>query len=357
MVSEYTFGRMACLFSGLVGDLRRGWWCVGLLLVCLNPTARAQQVAVPAVDASAKPPPVLLVESEAQGIDPIVGRFATDVLVEAIAERGYRVIDPEATRQLMLAAGIAYPPQPADLWRMMESAQAARAVHLSLWAAEGRYALRMVVASADGLGPYYGEGFADQVQLGAELKRVLADTLPAPGEQRKLPAKEDALLSRSELGERYFATLEPPPPPLPRHRPLRFVLQGGTAFGITNDGFRNHGLGGRLDYRPSPQTAVGMHVSYQSLKGRNGRVASLLTYGQFEQRVWLDDRGTFQVPLRLELGYLVRNGPFARLAAGLGVNLGKRVDLVAELLAPTLWMTPEQLLFSLDLGLELGVKL
>ena len=322
------------------------------LSLCASINARAQ-ASEPLPDA----PRALLVESETQGIDPIVGRFVTEVLAARIAERGYEVVDPEAARQIMLSAGIAYPPQPADLWRMMADARAARAVHATVWAAEGRYALRIAVASADGRGPYYGEGFADQVQLGAAATKALDDTLPAPNEVREVPAKQEQLLTRSELGERYFATLEPPPPPLPRHRPLRVVLQGGTAFGITADGFRNHNAGGRLDFRPSPETAVGIHVSYQSLKGRVRRVASLLSYAQFEHRVWLDGRGTFQVPLRLALGYLVRNGPFARLATGLGVNLGKRVDLVAEVVAPTLWMTSEQLLFSLDVGIELGVKL
>jgi hypothetical protein len=62
------------------------------------------------------------------------------------------------------------------------------------------------------------------------------------------------------------------------------------------------------------------------------------------------------IPLRAATGYLPKNGPFARLSVGLGVRSGN-VDFTFELLAPTLWVTRDEPVLSMDLAAEIAVHL
>jgi len=61
--------------------------------------------------------------------------------------------------------------------------------------------------------------------------------------------------------------------------------------------------------------------------------------------------------MRFAAGYLPNNGPFTRVSAGLGYALSPRMDLIAELFAPTLWSSRNQAAASLDLAVEIAFKL
>ena len=62
------------------------------------------------------------------------------------------------------------------------------------------------------------------------------------------------------------------------------------------------------------------------------------------------------VPLRFASGYLTSNGPVARLATGLAIAVGKKVDLI-PVLGSMVWITNNQNLLSLDLALEVAFRL
>lgn len=338
---------------------------LALCLCLLTAAVRAEGVAS-AGDRSAtgdvnelsdERPLLLLVETETQDIDPVVGRFVNARVAALAEDLGYRVAAPKHTREAMVRLGITYPPTMVDLWTMMHAEGASRALLVSVWSAGGRYALRVAVGSADGSGPYYAEGQGDRALVLEALARAVAEALPAPGQVFEGADPETTLEREAQEGTQYYDTAGPRPPPSPRHRPLRLVLHGDTSFGFSRDDFRNHSVGGRLDYRIDPELAIGAFVGYANLKGRDGRASSLVAYMQLEDRVPLTRSGSVQVPLRVSLGYLAKNGPLLRLAAGVGFTLGERVDVAIDLLTPTFWLTPQSLLFSLDLGLELGVRL
>lgn len=328
-----------------------------LLWPAVGGLASAQVAPVPSASTQAPAPQGLMViETETRGIDPVVGRSINQRVQARAAALGYRVLPPAHSRQAMLAVGVAYPPSMTDLWTVMHRAGAARAAFVTVWAAAGRYAFVVALASADGSGPTYARGHGGQGDLLDRFDRALARVLPPPGQPLATedPARQRRLQARA--GAKYYDTAGPRPPPVPRHRSWRVALQGTTAFGLDDDGFRNHTLGVRFDYRLDAHGALGLSLAYANLKGRQARAQSLMVAAQFEDRVPLTRGGSFHIPLRAVVGYVINNGPALRFAAGLAVDLGERTELVVELLAPTFWVAPGSLLFSLDLGAEVGIR-
>ncbi|MEA2700416.1 MAG: hypothetical protein QOI66_4687 [Myxococcales bacterium] len=147
----------------------------------------------------------------------------------------------------------------------------------------------------------------------------------------------------------------PPEPPVATTLPLRLALQTEAAFGVITGAFRNQLVGARLDLGFSPRVHFGGYLGYANLKGKDGRANSALTYAQLEYLAGdLDARVRY--PIRFASGYLGGNGPVVRLTAGLAIALTPKLDLITELLAPTLWVTNNQLLLSMSLSLELALR-
>jgi hypothetical protein len=136
---------------------------------------------------------------------------------------------------------------------------------------------------------------------------------------------------------------------------MRFAVQTEAALGVYPGDFYNHLAGVRLDLVFSPHVSFGGYVGYANLKGKDGRASNVLPYAQVEYM--LGSPGGIRFPLRFASGYLPRNGPVVRLSAGFAFPLTPKVDLVTELLVPTIWITRDQMLLSMDLALELCFRL
>jgi hypothetical protein len=152
------------------------------------------------------------------------------------------------------------------------------------------------------------------------------------------------------------ATTPAPPAPIEERLPVRLALQTEGAVGVGTGKFYNQLVGGRLDARFSPRLSLGGYLGYANLKGANGRAHSALTYAQVECLLG-DLNNKVRVPLRFASGYLGGNGPIVRAALGFAFALGQNVDLVTELIAPTVWFTNNQTLLSMNWSLELAFKL
>lgn len=138
--------------------------------------------------------------------------------------------------------------------------------------------------------------------------------------------------------------------------PLRLALQTEGAAGVGTGTFYNQLFGARLDLRFSPKVSLGGYLGYANLKGKDGRAHAPLGYAQLEYLLG-DTAATVRFPLRFASGYLGGgNGPIVRAAGGLAFALGPSFDLVTEL-APMVWLSNNQTLLSLDLALELAIKL
>jgi hypothetical protein len=190
----------------------------------------------------------------------------------------------------------------------------------------------------------------------------LPQALPAPDAAQAAAPKAAAQTAQAVTAEtakpapqgpRFFEG-PPPKPAEPYH--YRVALHDDVAFGLSTGWFWNDVIGLRVDAQVADATFVGVHLGYADLQGRHGRAHSVLPYAQLEQRIPLVGRSV-EIPLRFDLGYLVRNGGFLRLSSGLAFALSERFALVLDLLAPTFWLTPQSSLFSLDLGAELCVTL
>jgi hypothetical protein len=162
-------------------------------------------------------------------------------------------------------------------------------------------------------------------------------------------------------------TADPPAPPPPivqqppaaqppaRERiPMRLALQTEGAIGVYPGDFYNHTVGARLDLVVSPHVSFGGYLGYINLKGKDGRASDLLTYVQVEYLA--GSPGGIRIPIRFASGYLPRNGPVVRAATGFGFSITPTLDLVAELLAPMVWVTRDQMVLSMNLAAELAYR-
>ena len=100
--------------------------------------------------------------------------------------------------------------------------------------------------------------------------------------------------------------------------------------------------------------AAGAYVAYANLKGKDGRASNVLTMFMVDYRVRLTHSGALQLPLRYSIGYLPKNGPVMRMSAGLGYSVSDSVDLVLDLVAPTLWVSGDQTVLSMDIAAEVS---
>jgi hypothetical protein len=342
-----------------------------------------------AANAAAQPDPrpsLVLLETQTLGIDPVVGRFVDRALRRGAEGAGYAVMPAEAGRLALEELKVAYPPGMGDLWRATYRLRAERGVFAVVWAVAGRYVVQVRVASLDGSGPFYAQGEADTADLDQEVASLLSQALPQAAAKATAPsaavapapvAAGGAVPALSEPTQPAPAQPAPSPtqapdadatarepqaslgatPGGPQEPPrVRLALHDDVAFGIARQSFVNDVLAAGADLRFGPGSWLGGYIGYANLPGRASRVQSVLCYVQVEQRVPLVE-GALAIPLRFDLGYLARNGGFLRLSSGLSVALGDRAELVLDLLAPAFWMTPSTTLFSLDLGLELGLLL
>ena len=146
-----------------------------------------------------------------------------------------------------------------------------------------------------------------------------------------------------------------PQPTAPPRLPMRLALQTEGAIGLYPGDFYNHLVGGRFDLVFSPHVSFGGYVGYANLKGKEGRASNMLAYVQAEYMAGAPNG--VRVPFRFASGYLPRNGPIVRLSAGFAFPLTPKIDLVTEVLVPTIWITRDQMLLSMDLALELLFRL
>jgi hypothetical protein len=136
----------------------------------------------------------------------------------------------------------------------------------------------------------------------------------------------------------------------------RLAPTSTSAFGVSNAGFYNHLLGARLDYRFTPGFAFGAALAYANLKGKTGRAHNLLPEAAFEYRIaWAGHK--LGIPLRFASGFLPRNGPTLRVAAGLDLALSDSASLELMLLEPMIWVNRERPEVSVNASASLRLAL
>jgi hypothetical protein len=121
------------------------------------------------------------------------------------------------------------------------------------------------------------------------------------------------------------------------------------------DEFGNSILGGHLDWAFARSLSLGGYLGLANLKGKDRRVTVLLPCVLLSHEEPPAAGRSISYPLRFAGGYLARNGPVARLGAGMAWAAGRTWDVVVDL-APMAWVTHEQLVLSLNLGLEIRFR-
>jgi hypothetical protein len=124
---------------------------------------------------------------------------------------------------------------------------------------------------------------------------------------------------------------------------------------VTPGKFQNTLLAGHLDYAFASRVSLGGYLALANLKGKDRRVNALMPCAlvTYEKPPGPDHSISF--PIQFATGYLARNGPVARLAAGLAWAVGRRTDVIFDL-ATMAWVTRDEMLLSVDVAFELRFR-
>jgi hypothetical protein len=150
---------------------------------------------------------------------------------------------------------------------------------------------------------------------------------------------------------------EPEPPPGQGPFPTRasWSLQLESAQGVATGKFQNSLLAGHIDYAFASRLKLGGYLALANLKGKDKRVSALLPCALVTYEKPPGPGRSISFPIQFATGYLTRNGPVARLAAGLAWAVGKRTDLIFALGAMA-WTTRDELLLSANVAIELRFR-
>lgn len=307
--------------------------------------ARTQEAQGPdgqteSVEDPPSPRTVVLLPVVGLGVDDLVPPIVQVEVADVIRDMGYAITEspPVAIRTA------------ADLWRVTWAGQGSRGVSVRVSTARDQYLVEVIVVSLDGTGPFFGRGQAAPDGLRAEVRRVLAETLPPPGIwfTRSIPPVQP-IQARHELGNPTERSLSRRDREAPR---WGATLATEAGFGSSPSFFYNHFVGLRLDYRFFRDFWVGVGVHYANLHAYQGRADNFLLMGHIEDRVRLSSRFDLQLPLRIGVGYIPNNGAVLRFSAGLRYPIAPRVELGVDLLAPTIYFLGSQVVTAFHLGLE-----
>jgi hypothetical protein len=119
--------------------------------------------------------------------------------------------------------------------------------------------------------------------------------------------------------------------------------------------FQNALLAGHVDYSFASRTSLGGYLALANLKGKDRRVSALMPCALVTYEKPPGPGHSISFPLQFATGYLTRNGPVARLAAGLAWAVGKHTDLIFDLATMT-WVTRDEMLLSVNVAVELRFR-
>ena len=136
--------------------------------------------------------------------------------------------------------------------------------------------------------------------------------------------------------------------------PRRVAVHATTAFGLRGRHFVNQLVGVRADLITASRFAVELDVAYANLDGKDERVHNVLPQLALRYRAPFGGSG-FGMPLRFAGGFLPKNGPTARVAAGIDFDASDAVRIELTPLEPMLWVVRERSELSLDVGANFSV--
>lgn len=322
-------------------------------------SAPALTEVVPPAPGTEEGPPssdrcLIIVDAASIGVAPVVAQHITSRMRELGSQMGYSVLSRPATVTAARRVRMPFPPNHGDLWRTAFAASCHRVGFARVWARNGRYEFEMVVGSLDGTGPFTNRGSGSAQDLLSHVGTIFTELLPAASDWDQNRYEELSTTLQNQT--RAVATPpepEPEPPPPFVGRRFQLAFSSESAIGTSSEGFYNHLLGVRADYRMSPKVLLGVYVGYANLSGRNARASNVLSYAQLESRIRLRAHHLVSFPMRFGFGYLPLNGPFIRMSAGINFPIGDRMEFGLDLLAPTFWVLPDSTPISLNLSAEI----
>jgi hypothetical protein len=169
--------------------------------------------------------------------------------------------------------------------------------------------------------------------------------VPAPAPEASTPVEAPSVGTQAEAAQ--SGTLAP--------SRASWSLQLESAQGVATGKFANTLLAGHLDYAFASRLGLGGYLAIANLKGKDRRVSALLPAALVSYEKPPGAGHSVSFPIQFATGYLARNGPVAKLAAGLAWAVGRRTDIIFSL-ATMAWVTRDDMLLSVNLALELRFR-
>jgi hypothetical protein len=306
---------------------------------------------------------------------------------QTLTSLGYLVTSDMATVAAAQRARMAYPPAPADLWRVTLSAGVDRTAFARVWADGGRYVFELSVASADGTGPFFARGSSGAEDLYPVVERLTREAMPPPSTwdadaaaRYRAPVTATATAAAAtSAASPHAGQLAAPRPQVaagpvgnpfvramtPRAtraadspgRPLQLALYSVSAIGADGNRFYNHLVELSIGARLRRGIILSLQVGYANLNGRGQRQHNILPMLVFEKRLRLAPGLDLSIPIKGAVGFLPFNGPVLRLSAGVAYAVSERVEITADLLSPSFWMVDESFYVSMNVAVGLIVRL
>jgi|GEM_PF-3557618 len=180
---------------------------------------------------------------------------------------------------------------------------------------------------------------------------------PPPGTQYPWypPPPKPSSPSTAQPQSSAAATSTPPSPAVPSPSRASWSLQLESAQGVATGKFQNTLLAGHVDYSFASRVGLGGYLAIANLKGKDRRVNALMPCALVTYENPPGPGHSISFPLQFSTGYLTRNGPVARLAAGLAWAVGRRTDIVFDV-ATMAWVTRDEMLLSVNAAIELRFR-
>jgi len=310
----------------------------------------------PLPSAAPAPPPAVLAPSSASpsvavfpvhvaaGLDPSLAELVGRKLGQSARALGYSLVDALVTARAASGSSGALTPERAG--ELVRQTGAVHGLFASVWAEGGSYRVSIQLTPRSGA-PRVGSASGVSSDLYASVDAAVRSLLPLASAPAAVVPPPTAP-----------SPAAPGPPPAAPEEPFpegrfRLALGGEAAFGFSPGPFRNYLAGARFDRRFRDDVSMGLGVYYANLKGKDGRAHNVLPWALFEYRI--DLGADWAVPLRFASGYLPKNGPVVKVAAGVSLPLGQDLELSTELLNLTTWVTHERAVVSADVAAELGI--
>ncbi len=327
-----------------------------------EPVAPVATVAPPAV--ASRELMVAVVDAAPLGVEAAAATYVTETLRLATTAAGRTPVPTQELYEVARRLGLGFPVPPDGLLAAARELSVPIALTADVRAGGGFYIVRVRARFAQEIAERTREVVATQWTLGDAVRAAVPELLAAERRPIDPSTMVPGVTMLPDAGD-----YQPPRPRRPpRLHPQALELSLGFQFtlGPGSDSFWNFLGTARATWFPFDRFGMSVMFGYANLRGRtlasldqpipssrDGRVSNVVFAVGAETAIDIAPRQRIYLPIHGEVGYVPYNGPVLRGGAGLGFTLSREVRLEIDLLGVSVWILPDGVPVTLDLGAQI----